>query len=283
MRAQLGGSSRQSLVAARIALDAAVKGVDAQTASTLSAELFFAADVLGSNISVRRALTDTSRDAAAKGTLIKDLLASKVGKAAVGLLTDLAALRWSGTKDLVQVIEQLAIEAEATAANISGELDRVENEMFVISNTISNSSELRKAVKSDAQVAKAQLVAELLKNASSSTTKLVSQMVNAWRGRSIESAFADYQWALAARRNRVIALVRIAAPMSQAQQDRLEAALNKQVGQPVRMNIEIDPAVLGGVSVKFADEMVDGSVSNRLAGAARALAGANKGRNTWQT
>ncbi len=273
MRAQLGGSSRQSLVAARIALDAAVKGVDAQTASTLSTELFFAADVLGSNISVRRALTDTSRDAAAKGTLINDLLASKVGKAAVGLLTDLAALRWSGTKDLVQVIEQLAIEAEATAANISGELDRVENEMFVISNTISNSSELRKAVKSDAQVAKAQLVAELLKNASSSTTKLVSQMVNAWRGRSIESAFADYQWALAARRNRVIALVRIAAPMSQAQQDRLEAALNKQVGQPVRMNIEIDPAVLGGVSVKFADEMVDGSVSNRLAGAARALAG----------
>jgi F-type H+-transporting ATPase subunit delta len=39
------------------------------------------------------------------------------------------------------------------------------------------------------------------------------------------------------------------------------------------MNIEIDPTVLGGVSVKFADEMVDGSVSNRLAGAARALAG----------
>jgi F-type H+-transporting ATPase subunit delta len=218
MRAQLGGSSRQSLVAARTALDAAVKGVDAQAASTLSAELFFAADVLGSNISVRRALTDTSRDAAAKGTLIKDLLASKVGKAAVELLTDLSALRWSGAKDLVQVIEQLAIEAEATAANISGELDRVENEMFVISTTISNSSELRKAFKSDAHVAKAQLAAELLKNASSSTTKLVSQMVNAWRGRSIESAFADFQWALAARRNRVIALVRVAAPMSQAQQ-----------------------------------------------------------------
>lgn len=273
MRAQLGGSSRQSLVAARIALDAAVKGVDAQAASQLSAELFFAADVLGSNISVRRALTDTSRDGAAKGALIKDLLASKVGTAAVGLLTELSALRWSGAKDLVQVIEQLAIEAEATAANISGDLDRVENEMFVISSAISNSSELRKAFKSDADVAKAQLVVELLKNASSSTTKLVSQMVNSWRGRSIESAFADYQWALAARRNRVIALVRIAAPMSQAQQDRLAAALNKQVGQPVRMNIEIDPAVLGGVSVKFADEMVDGSVSNRLAGAARALAG----------
>jgi F-type H+-transporting ATPase subunit delta len=273
MRAQLGGSSRQSLVAARTALDAAVKGVDAAVASTLSAELFFAADILGSNISVRRALTDTSRDAAAKSILIKDLLASKLGAITVGLLTELSALRWSGAKDLVQVIEQLAVEAEASAANISGELDRVENEMFVISRTISNSSELRKAFKSDAHNAKRQLVADLLKNASSSTTKLTSQMVNSWRGRSIESAFADYQWALAARRNRVIALVRIAAPMSQAQQDRLAAALTKQVGQPVRMNIEIDPTVLGGVSVKFADEIVDGSVSNRLAGAARALAG----------
>jgi F-type H+-transporting ATPase subunit delta len=273
MRAQLGGGSRQSLVVARTALDAAVKGVDASVASALSSELFFTADLLGSNISIRRALTDPSRDGAAKATLIKDLMGSKVGAPTLELLTELSSLRWSGAKDLVQVIEQLAIEAEASSANIAGELDRVENEMFVVSKTISTSSELRKAFKSDAHDAKAQLAADLLKNASASTVKLVSQMVNSWRGRSIESAFADYQWALAARRNRVIALVRIAAPLSQPQHDRLATALNQQVGQPVRMNIEIDPTVLGGVSVKFADEIVDGSVSNRLAGAARALAG----------
>ena len=273
MRAHLGGSSRQSLLAARTALDAAVKGVDAQAASTLSTELFFIANVLGSNIAVRRALTDPSRDAQAKGAFIKDLLASKVGAAALGLLTEISALRWSGAKDLVQVIEQLAIEAEASAANISGELDRVEDEVFTAATAFAGSSELRKAVTSDATNAKAALVAEVLKNASSSTVKLVSQMVNAWRGRSIEAAFADYQWALAARRNRVIALVRVATPLSQAQIDRLTTSLTSKVGQPVRINIEIDPTVLGGVSVKFADEIVDGSVSNRLAGAARALDG----------
>ncbi len=273
MRAHLGGSSRQSLLAARTALDAAVKGVDAQAASTLSTELFFIANVLGSNIAVRRALTDPSRDAQAKGAFIKDLLASKVGAAALGLLTEISALRWSGAKDLVQVIEQLAIEAEASAANISGELDRVEDEIFTAATAFAGSSELRKAVTSDATNAKAALVAEVLKNASSSTVNLVSQMVNAWRGRSIEAAFADYQWALAARRNRVIALVRVATPLSQAQIDRLTTSLTSKVGQPVRINIEIDPSVLGGVSVKFADEIVDGSVSNRLAGAARALAG----------
>ena len=273
MRAHLGGSSRASLVAARIALDAAVKGVDAKTASTLSSELFFITDVLGSNISVRRALTDPSRDAQSKSVFVKDLLASKVGAPALGLLTEISGLRWSGAKDLVQVIEQLAIEAEASAANISGELDRVEEEIFVVFNAITNSSELRKAFKSDAVQAKSKLAQEILKNASASTSKLLSHMVNSWRGRSIEATFADYQWALAARRNRVIALVKVAAPLTQDQQTRLVTALTSKVGQPVRINIEIDPHVIGGVSVKFADEIVDGSISNRLAGAARALAG----------
>jgi F-type H+-transporting ATPase subunit delta len=273
MRAHFGGSSRKSLVASRALLDAAVKGADANSASAMSSELFFVAEVLSTNIAVRRALTDPSRDGTAKAAFISDLLGKKIGALALGLVTELSNLRWSSAKDLVLVVEQLAIEAEASAANIAGELDRVEDELFTAATAFAGSSELRKALTSDATNAKATLVADILKGASVSTVKLVSQMVNAWRGRSIESAFADYQWALAARRNRVIALVRVAAPLSQAQLDRLTTSLTSKVGQPVRINIEIDPSVLGGVSVKFADEMVDGSVSNRLAGAARALAG----------
>ena len=273
MRAHFGGSSRKSLVASRVLLDAAVKGADAHSASALSSELFFVADVLSTNISVRRALTDPSRDGKAKAAFISELFGKKIGAGALGLVTELSALRWSAPKDLVLVVEQLAIEAEASAANIAGELDRVEDEIFTASRAIAGSSELRRALNSDAKEAKAILVSQILKGASSSTVKLVSELVNSWRGRSVESAFADYAHSLAARRNRVIALVRVASPMSSAQVERLSAALNKQVGQPVRVNIEIDTHVLGGVSVRFADELVDGTVSNRLAGAARALVG----------
>jgi len=273
MRAHLGGSSRQSLVTARDALDAAVKGVDAQAASALSAELFFVTEVLDSHIAVRRALTDNSRDADSKKVFLAELFSSKIGALALGITTEISAMRWSAPKDLVHVIEQLAIEAEASAANIAGELDRVEDEIFTASRAIAGSAELRKALTSDAKLAKATLVGEILKGASGSTVKLVSELVNTWRGRSVESAFADYAHSLAARRSRVIALVRVAAPLSSAQSERLSASLNKQVGQPVRINIEIDPAVIGGVSVRFADELVDGTVSNRLAGAARAVVG----------
>jgi len=40
----------------------------------------------------------------------------------------------------------------------------------------------------------------------------------------------------------------------------------------VHLNYQIDPTILGGVSIRFADEMVDGTISTRLADAGRALA-----------
>ena len=275
MRIHLGGSSRQSLVASRVALDAAIKGASAASASELSSHLFFAADVFAGNTSLRRAITDPSRDKAAKAALVKDLFGKSTGALAVSLMSDVSALRWSATKDVIHVIEQLAIEAEASAANISNELDRVEDEFFETSRLVADNFELRKALVSVGSTdAKSALIAEVLgKKASSSTVKLASALVSHLRGRSIEAAFADYLFGLANRRNRLIAVVRTASTLTDAQASRLATVLEKKVGQPIRINVQIDPTILGGVSIKFADELVDGSVVNRLANAGRALVG----------
>jgi len=275
MRIHLGGSSRQSLVAARAKLDAAVKGATADSAAKLSSELFLAAEVLASNVPLRRAFADMSRDAASKETLVKDLFGKTLGSAALTVLTDVATLRWSAGGDIVHVLEQLAIEAEGTAANINGELDRVEDELFEISRVIAENFELRKALVGPGTTsAKSTLVSDVLgKRASESTVRLAVALVTSLRGRSIEAGFADYLSALANRRNRLIANVRVAATITDTQKVRLAQAIEKQVGQPIRVNIQVDPTLIGGVSVKFADELVDGSISNRLAGAGRALVG----------
>lgn len=275
MRIHLGGSSRQSLVAARSALDAAVKGASAASASELSSHLFAAADLFAGNTSVRRAITDPARDKAAKAALVKDLFTKSTGTLAVSLLSELSGLRWSATKDLVYATEQLAIEAEASAANIAGELDRVEDEFFETSRLVADNFELRKALVSVGSTdAKSALIAEVLgKKASASTIKIASALVASLRGRSIEAAFADYLFGLANRRNRLIAVVRTATALTDAQSKRLATVLEKNVGQPIRINVQIDPTILGGVSIKFADELVDGSVVNRLANAGRALVG----------
>lgn len=275
MRIHLGGSSRQSLAAARTNLDALVKGASSADASQLSSDLFGAVEIVSSNTALRRAITDPSRDGASKAALIKDLFGSKVSAKAVTLLGDVAGLRWSSAGDLVVVLEQLAVEAEASAANIANELDRVEDEFFGFSQGIADSFELRTALIGAGSIeAKKALVQDLLgKNASTSTLKLVTELVSHLRGRSIEGAFADFMWALAARRDRVIAHVRVASEITPAQRERLSAALTATAGQPVRVNVEVDPTVLGGISVTYGDELVDGTVVSRLSSAGRALAG----------
>ena len=277
MRIHLGGSSRQSLVVARGSLDAALKGATASAASELSSHLFFAAEIFATNTSLRRAFTDPSRDGSSKSALVKDLFGANISPAASALLSSIAVLRWSAAGDLITVLEQLAIEAEASAANIGQELDRVEAEFFSVSRLVADNFELRKALVGYGSVdSKGALVSEILsKSAASSTVKLAVALVKSLRGRSIEAAFTDYLSGLANRRNRLIALVRVATEITDAQKTRLAAAIEKQVGQPITVNIQVDPSIIGGVSVKFADDLVDGSISNRLAGAGRALVGQN--------
>jgi len=276
MSAFLGGSSRQSLQVARGALDVAVKGATGAAAASLSAELFVVAKTLHGSLSLRRAITDPSRDASAKESLVKELFKS-LSTPAIDLTAKVSSIRWSNSGDLVQVLEQLAIEAQASAANIDGALDRVEDELFAAEQAVAGSPELRKAlITVGADSAKAGIVKDLFaKNGSPYTVALLTELVTTLRGRSIEVAFHDYKYALAARRNRVIALVRVAVALTDAQRDRLSTALTAQVGQPVRINIEVDPTIVGGVAIKFADELVDGTVVNRLANAGRSMARSN--------
>ena len=277
MRAHFGGSSRESLKASRAMLDATVKGATSDAASQLCSQLFSCAQILAGSIALRRAITDPSRDSAAKVALVTDLFGKSLDAKALEIITNIASLRWSSSADLVPVIEQLAIEAQGSSANISGELDLVEDEFFAVSQAIASSFELRQALTtSGAEEAKTSLVVELLgKTNTDATVKLVSHLVNNMRGRSIEAAFEDYFFALAARRNRLIAHVQVAVALSDTQRARLAASLAAQVGQPVQVNVDVDPSVIGGVSVRFGDEIIDGTMSTRLAGAGRALVGAH--------
>jgi F-type H+-transporting ATPase subunit delta len=65
--------------------------------------------------------------------------------------------------------------------------------------------------------------------------------------------------------------IRTAVELTPAQAEKLRAALTKEVGKEVHINIEVDPKVLGGISIRYGDEIIDGTVINRLTEASRAL------------
>ena len=275
MAIHLGGSSRNSLAATRAVLDKTLNGLSGDAASALSTDLFVVVNALGQNVALRRAITDPARSAEDKGGLLKQLFGSKVSDKAIAIANTAISNRWSSPSDLLIAMEQIAIQAEAGAANARGELDRLEEEVFTFSRTLATNQDLRNALNGNpgAITEKRTLVNEVLKNASISTKALIAQIVNGLWGRNIENALSDIAHATAEHRNLVVAHVSSAIDLSAAQKQKLADALTKQIGQKVRVNVETNPKVIGGVSIRFRDELIDGTVISRMAEASQALAG----------
>ncbi len=76
----------------------------------------------------------------------------------------------------------------------------------------------------------------------------------------------------AERRERLLAEVHVAIALTAEQRGRLAAALADTYGRDVHLNIVVDPQVIGGMSVRISDELIDGSMASRLAGLRRRLA-----------
>ena len=75
------------------------------------------------------------------------------------------------------------------------------------------------------------------------------------------------------RHGQGVATVRVAHELTEADRDRLAAALQRQYDRPVHLNVLVDPEVLGGIRVEIGDDVIDGTVAARLADARRLLAG----------
>ena len=274
-KADLGGTSRQSLAAARALLDGALKGKSESDAAKFAAELFTVLSALDSSAPLRRALTDGSREAKDKSKLVADLF-SKSAPAALSLISELAGMKWSRPGDLADAIEQLAIEAEASSANLAGTLDQLEEELFAFSRIVAGDNELRQSLSSGKYSAEGKrvLVAKLFGGkVSPASARMLGHLVSGLRGRNFEGTVAFYIKATAARRDRVVARVKTAIALSDQQKEKMAATLAAKIGQPVRLNVELDPTVMGGISIRFADELIDATIVNRLADASRALAG----------
>jgi F-type H+-transporting ATPase subunit delta len=152
-------------------------------------------------------------------------------------------------------------------ARAEGPLDEIEDELFRFSQTLQGSDELREAL-TDARVPAArrqQIVEDLLGGrASPVTTALVSMVVGAGRVRDLPAIVGELVERSAAERNKEVAEVRSAVPLSTEQRERLAEALSTATGKQVALKVVIDPSVLGGVVAQIGDTVIDGSVRSRL-------------------
>ncbi|KAF4406737.1 MULTISPECIES: F0F1 ATP synthase subunit delta [Streptomyces] len=271
----MNGASRDALASARERLDALTDTASVDVAK-LAEDLSAVTGLLDREVGLRRVVTDPAQSGEAKAELAGRLLAGQVGGEAADLVTGMVRSRWSRSRDLVDGIEELAATAELSAAQRAGSLDDVEDELFRFGRIVTSSPELRAALteRNAGTGAKAELLRRLLGGrANPVTERLVVRLVTQPRGRSLEGGLESLSKLAAERRNRMVAVVTTAVPLTDRQKERLAAGLAKLYGREMHLNLDVDPAVLGGISVRIGDEVIDGTVSDRLDEVSRRMAG----------
>ena len=146
--------------------------------------------------------------------------------------------------------------------------ERVEDELYRFGRALEGNDELRGTL-SDRNVPverRLAVVEELLgTHADPQTAAAVSHVVHAGRGRLLVEIIDAFARLAAEERNRVLAEVRTAVPLSDDQRERLRKALGAATGREVELKVIIDDSVVGGVLATVGDTVIDGSVSRQLA------------------
>lgn len=168
-------------------------------------------------------------------------------------------------------------QAVLTTAKAEGVLDRVEDELFRLARTVEGAGELSQRLSDPGTdvAAKADLAVELLQGrAHPQTVAAVVFVLQAGHGRRLIE-IADEAVRLAAQeRATSVAEVRSAVPLDESQRQRLAEVLQRSTGQPVDVKVVVDPEVVGGLSVRIGDTVIDGSVARRLTDMKSRLTGA---------
>jgi F-type H+-transporting ATPase subunit delta len=249
--------------------------LDAQLAGgpveTLGADLFGVVDALDSSAALRRGLADPGTPESARRGLAHGVLDGKVSAAAVEVVAEAAVVRWTGPRTFVAAIERQALRAQLAKADAAGELEDTEDELFRFARLVSSNPALREAVGDRAVPVdrRQDLVSDLLTGRATEATVVLARRAVLARERTFDHTLESYVNLAAEQKNRLVATVRVARPLTDAQVERMKAALARQAGRPVFIQVLLDPRVLGGMRVEFGDEVIEGTVAAKLEEARR--------------
>ena len=240
----------------------------------LARELYAIADLLVATPALRRAAADPASAADARRGLIEQVLQGKVSDDARALAATVAEQRWSSGWDLTDALERLGDDALLRAAEQDGQLDQVEDELFRFERILDSQPRLTTLLDEASSAAdrRTALLRDVIAGRVHPITQaLLEHAVGSSRKRSIERSIDGLLETAAAQRARSMARVVTAVELKPEQASRLSELLAEIYGRPIEIRAAVEPAVRGGLSVRVGDEVIDGTVSSRLAAARAAL------------
>lgn len=258
------GSSRASLAQAESRLEPVFRIVDSLGLGT---ELFNIASVINGNTALRRSLTDPSREGSVKANVVREVLLGKVTPAASEAVEGLAASRWTEPGDFIEALESIGVDAVLASAERNGQLETVAEELFRAERSLDQDADLDRALTDSTVPLERRLsVVDRLFGTKirPESLALVKQAVSAPSGRRIGPDLSRFSERAMKRRERGIARVETAVPLSPTQADRLARALERVYGRSIHINSDVNPELVGGMRIQVGDEIIDSSITSRL-------------------
>jgi F-type H+-transporting ATPase subunit delta len=257
---------------ARAELASKVGSGTLQDTATLGEQLLAVAGVLRSEPALRRVFTDGSVEGEAKAGLAASVFGGKVGDPTLALVEEAVQHRWTSSRDLAGVLEELGIQALVRSAGAQG--PRVSDELFAVGQLIDANPDLRDVLSDPARNPddKVALLSTVLDDkVLPSTQRLVAQAVRSSEpfGRALDTiqrVAADVQ-------DELLAVVHTARPLGTTEITRLTQALGKAYAATVHLHVVEDKDLIGGLRVEIGDDVIDGSVASKLDNARRRIAG----------
>ncbi|HWC71862.1 MAG TPA: ATP synthase F1 subunit delta [Actinomycetota bacterium] len=158
-------------------------------------------------------------------------------------------------------------EALFSVASAEGVLATVEDELYAFAKALEQNTQLREALTDAALPAENRkaVIAELLGDRANPVTgTLLGFVVDAGRARELPKIAEHLAQIAAGERDHALAEVRSAVELSEAQRERIAAALSRATDRTVDVKVVVDPTLVGGIVARVGDEVFDGSVSSRL-------------------
>jgi len=249
--------------AAKLAAEQALGSLSGLTLDT-AAELFAVANALHQSAQLRSILTDPSAAVAGKEKVIRSVFGGKLSDASLNLTITLAKLRWSATRDIAKVAEQLAVRV---VAGVSTDAHALQAELFSLEQVIAQDNELELALSSNRASGeqKQALVKSLISGKLSAAAELLAlQAVSSHSVKRYAAVLENYGSWLAQVAGESVALITVAKPLSDDQLQRLGNALTASFGRKLQLNVEVSEDVIGGVHVAVNGEVIDATLLTKL-------------------
>ncbi len=270
--ARLRAASRESLAALVANFDQVTADLGPDQLTAVADDLASVAKLLARESVLTRHLADPADDPTPKLGLLETLLEGKVGDTALEVLKAAVSGRWSSDANLVDAVEhvaRLALLVRAEREEVAGD---VEEQLFRFSRILDAQPGLATLLSDYSAPAegRVKLLRDVLDTGSgvnATTVQLLSQTVELLRGERADEAVLDLAELAVARRGEVVAHVSAAAGLSDVQRTRLTEVLTRTYGHPVSLQLHINPALLGGLNIAVGDEVIDGTLSSKLAAA----------------